>query len=94
MSGQAFSNVEIKILDQDLDKNQDFRVIETVKTLSRQFLTCQDQLLKPLKIFSTVETNFLQVSRLRLSIKTRSRQIVTPRLNYFKQTRKFENLLL
>jgi hypothetical protein len=36
---QVFSNVKIKSLDQDLNKNQDFRVIETVKT---RFMKCQD----------------------------------------------------
>jgi hypothetical protein len=68
---QAFSNVRIEILDRDLDKNWDFRVIEAVESLSRLVSTRRDQLLKPVKIFLTVETNFLQVSRLRLSIETR-----------------------
>jgi hypothetical protein len=60
--------------DQDLDKMQDFRVIETVQM---SFLKCRDVIFEvsrchfeSVKIFSTVEMSFFKLSRSRLSIRT------------------------
>ena len=56
---QAFSNVEIKILDQDLDKNRDFRVYETVETLSRPtFETCRGKSRPPSLVFGQCQFQF------------------------------------
>ena len=46
------------------------------------YLDRQDQLFESVKIFSTVKTYFLPVSRLRVLIETTSRQIETPRLSF------------
>jgi hypothetical protein len=58
-------------LDEFLDLDRDFLVWTL---MSRRFF-------ENAEIFSTVETNSLTMSRLRLSIETRSRQIETPRLS-------------
>jgi hypothetical protein len=54
-----------------------------------RLLNCQDKLFEIVKIFSTVKTNSLPVSRSRVSIKTRSRQIETPRLIFFTLSKVF-----
>jgi hypothetical protein len=62
MLRRVFSNVEIEILGWDLDKNWEFRVIKTVETLLRLVSTGQDQLLKPVEIFSQhVETSYFNI---------------------------------
>jgi hypothetical protein len=54
-----------------------------------RLLNRQDKLFEIVKIFSTVETNSLPVSRLRVSIETRSRQIETPRFIFFTLSKVF-----
>jgi hypothetical protein len=49
MLREVFSNVEIESLDQDLNKNQEFRLIETVET-DLNMLKCH---LQSVKTFST-----------------------------------------
>jgi hypothetical protein len=68
-----FQTVEIETLDRNLDKNQEiliFRVIETVETW---FLNCRYVGFQTVEKISTVE-----ISRSRLSIEIRSKQIETP----------------
>ncbi len=45
-----------------------------------RLLDCRDKLFESVEIFSTIETYFFLVSRLKVSIETTSRQIETPRL--------------
>jgi hypothetical protein len=54
-----------------------------------RLLNHQDKLFEIVKIFLTVETSSLPVSRLRVSIETRSRQIETPRLIFFTLSKVF-----
>jgi hypothetical protein len=54
-----------------------------------RLLNHQDKLFEIVKIFSTVETNSLPVSRLRVLIETQSRQIETPRLIFFNLSKVF-----
>ena len=54
-----------------------------------RLLIHQDKLFEIVKIFSTVETNSLPVSRMRVLIETRSRQIETPRLIFFTLSKVF-----
>jgi hypothetical protein len=65
---QAFSNVEIESLDQDLNKNKEFRVVETVETTvetSLDMLKCHFQ---SVETFSTCQDKLFQMSRSRVSI--------------------------
>ena len=48
-----------------------------------RYLNHRDQLFETVEIFSTVKTDFVLVSRLRVSIETTSRQIETPNLIKF-----------
>jgi hypothetical protein len=59
---------------------QTFEILNYMLALSSVAKKRKNQLLESVKIFSTVETYFLKVSRSRLSIETRSSQIKTPKL--------------
>ena len=77
----VFQTVKIETLDWDLNKNQEISIFRVIKTVETWFLNCQDVIFKTVKKISTVEMSFFKLSRSRLSIETRSRQIVNPTLN-------------
>ena len=58
-------------------RNTDLYIAVKIKS---RYLDCRDQLFESVEIFSTFETYFLTVSRSRVSIETRLRQIDTPGL--------------
>jgi hypothetical protein len=71
-----------RFLDRDWDFllwKVDQKFIKISQSRSR-YLDRQDKLFEAVKIILTVETYILKLSRLRVSIETRSRQIETPRL--------------
>jgi hypothetical protein len=71
-------------LRQTVEKRQNFQISMNFSIWIETFWSgpwCRDAFFENVEIFSTVETNSLMMSRSRLSIETRLRQIETSRLN-------------
>ena len=72
------ASVEIESLDRDKNKNWDKSRLYSIEIVE----ICRDVIFQTVEKISTVKTGSLPVSRSRVSIETRSRQIETPRANF------------